>query len=394
MFEEFDLPAGSQRILGEPHAPGTVCPLALRLPKQGGQIEKDESGNKNELDIAIATVERLQAQDVLTKKLASHGTLLFRGLPIHTAADFGRFASAFGFAPHEVIGNVIVRPAYAPNVTTANEATRNVQIYSHNESAHVPNAPAYVFFCGYRVPQAGHGGESPASSSLELFHRAELEMPEFVRELRDKGILSRLVYKTDKQYPGGASLRDAFGKDVLDSDDKITRRAKMEAQMRRYGRGPHTTWEWIDVGPEEEELIITHHLPGIRTQPGTNLPSFFTGLAAYWKNREFQRSREVTNSNGLAKERGGTMQQLYGDGSPIADHHLARLAAITDELRVLHQWERGDVLVYDNLVAQHGRQGWEGEQGDRLILASMFDGKELPGAYGDADWAQIVHPTI
>ncbi|KAK7696728.1 hypothetical protein SLS64_014276 [Diaporthe eres] len=359
MFEEFDLPAGSQRILGEPHAPGTVCPLALRLPKQGTQIDKGDRGNDNELDIAIAAVEHLQAQDVLTKKLSSHGTLLFRGLPIHTAADFGMFASAFGFAPHEVIGNVIVRPPYAPNVTTANEAP-------HLQPQRVGARP----------------------------ERAGLEMPEFVRELGDKGILSRLVYKTDKQYPGGASLRDAFGKDVLDCDDKTTRRAKMEAQMRRYGRGPHTTWEWIDVGPEEEELIITHHLPGIRTQPGTNLPSLFTGLAAYWKTREFQRSREETNSNGLAKERGGTMQQLYGDGSPIADRHLARLAAITDELRVLHQWERGDVLVYDNLVAQHGRQGWEGEQGDRLILASMFDGKELPGAYGDADWAQIVHPTM
>jgi hypothetical protein len=47
------------------------------------------------------------------------------------------------------------------------------------------------------------------------------------------------------------------------------------------------------------------------------------------------------------------------------------------------------VLVYDNIIAQHGRQPWEGEQSDRVVLASLFDGN-VPGAYGGADWAQVV----
>ena len=83
------------------------------------------------------------------------------------------------------------------------------------------------------------------------------------------------------------------------------------------------------------------------------------------------------------------IQQLYGDGTPIPDEYLEHLAMITDEIRVLHQWQQGDVLVYDNVVAQHGRQPWEGEQEDRVILASLFDGN-VPGAYNDAEWAQVV----
>ena len=66
-----------------------------------------------------------------------------------------------------------------------------------------------------------------------------------------------------------------------------------------------------------------------------------------------------------------------------------RLARITDEIRVLHKWQRGDVLVFDNIIAQHGRQPWGGEQSDRVVLASLFDG-EVPGAYTDHDWAQVV----
>jgi alpha-ketoglutarate-dependent taurine dioxygenase len=56
----------------------------------------------------------------------------------------------------------------------------------------------------------------------------------------------------------------------------------------------------------------------------------------------------------------------------------------------LHKWQRGDVLVYDNTIAQHGRQPWQGEQKDRVVLASLFDGPSVPGAYGDQDWAKVV----
>lgn len=48
------------------------------------------------------------------------------------------------------------------------------------------------------------------------------------------------------------------------------------------------------------------------------------------------------------------------------------------------------MLVYDNIIAQHGRQPCEGEQSDRIVLASLFDGYRVPGAYRFGDWAQVV----
>jgi hypothetical protein len=116
---------------------------------------------------------------------------------------------------------------------------------------------------------------------LELFQRAKEEIPEFVEELAEKGILSRVVYKFEKQYAGGSTLKQAFGKDVIDSDSEEVKRQKMEAQIARYGRGKHTTWEWTDDG-----VVLTHRLPAIRTQPNTNLPTLFTALAAYFRNAQ------------------------------------------------------------------------------------------------------------
>ncbi|KAK7751763.1 hypothetical protein SLS62_006248 [Diatrype stigma] len=365
VFESFDLPASNQRLLGAPHPTGTASPLALRPSTQ------DASDLK--LDKVVETLESLQAKGgILTKQLATHGCLLFRGLPIHNAEDFSKFAHAFGYKPHEIIGIVVDRPLLAPNVAPANESPKEVLIYNHNESPQVPHAPEYICFYAHQVPSQG-GGETPISSSLELFHRAQEEIPEFIAELGEKGILSKVTYKVHKQYEGGSTLRQAFGKEIRDGDDEATRRAKIEAQIARYGRGQHTTWEWTDDG-----IVLTHRLPAIRTQPVTNLPTLFTGLAAYHKN-----SLQSTGRKNVT-------QQLYGDGTPIPTKYLAHLAKITDEIRVLHKWQRGDVLVFDNIIAQHGREPWRGEQSDRVVYASLFDGKTVPGAYGSADWAQVV----
>ncbi|CAG7915869.1 unnamed protein product [Penicillium olsonii] len=361
-FESFDLPTANQRILAPPHPKDTLIPLALRPASFNTNIT---------LENVVDTIKALQVDRTLTKKLARHGTLLFRNLPIRNAEDFSTFAHAFGYTPHEIIGIVVDRPILAPNVAPANEAPKEVLIYNHNESPQVPHAPGYVFFYGHRVP--AHGGESPISSSLELFHRAQQEIPELIDELAEKGILSRVTYRKEKQFEGGSTLRQAFGKEIQDGDDESTQRRKIEAQIARYGRGKHTTWEWIDDG-----LVLTHRLPVIRTQPETNLPTLFTGLAAYWKRTQLD-----------MEARKNSTQQLFGDGTPIPERYLVRLAEITDEIRVLHRWEKGDVLVFDNVIAQHGREPWQGEQSDRVVQASLFDAETVPGGYGFGDWAQV-----
>jgi alpha-ketoglutarate-dependent taurine dioxygenase len=375
IFVSFSLPSTNQRTLGEPHPSNTVTPLALQ--------PSSRHGSQTTLDTAVQTVKNFQAKEGLfTKLLAKHGTLLFRGLPIHSADDFSKFAHAFGYSPHEIIGIVVDRPLLAPNVAPANEAPKEVLIYNHNESPQVPHAPEYIFFYCHSAPMKG--GETPISSSLELLQRAKEEIPQFISDLAEKGILSKVTYKAEKQYAGGSTLKQAFGKDIVDGDDAATRKKKVEEQIRRYGRGEHTNWEWVD---DDKTLILTHRLPALRTHPHTNLPTLFTGLAAYYKNF-------IDDSSPNSGKRNVT-QQLYGDGTPIPKEYLKKLADITDEIRVLHKWQQGDVLVYDNVISQHGRQPWAGKQEDRVILASLWDGDAVPGQYEGSkdDWAQVVQAS-
>ncbi|KAL2832171.1 hypothetical protein BDW59DRAFT_181462 [Aspergillus cavernicola] len=375
-FEPFTLPPTNQRTLTTPHPPHTQIPLAL----------KPSSSSPNPtLETTIQTIQTLQKTNTLTTLLSTHGTLLFRSLPITSATSFSTFTQAFGFHPHEIIGIVVNRPTLAPNVSPANEAPPHIRIYNHNESPQVPHAPGYVFFYCQKAPKGNSGGETPISSSLELFNRVKKEIPGFVEELAEKGILSRVVYKWGKQYEGGSTLREAFGKEILDGEDEETKKQKIEKQIKRYGRGEWTRFEWVDDDHDAEgqSLVVTHQLPVIRTQSGTNLPTLFTGLAAYYRNK-------LGAAKGGKAERKNVATQLYGDGTDIPEEYLAILARITDEIRVLHKWEEGDVLVFDNVIAQHGREPWEGEQGDRVVLASLYDGECVPGAYGSQGWVQVV----
>ena len=374
-FEPFELPASNQRKLGAPHPNGAVIPLALEAhgPKEVTLVN------------AIDSIRRLQQSSTLTNLLATHGALLFRDLPISSVSDFSRFAHAFNYSPHEIIGIVVDRKELAPNVAPANEAPPNVLIYNHNESPQVPHAPEYIMFYGHVTPECP-GGETPISSSLELFQKAQERLPEFMKLLTEKGILSRVRYYWEAQYLGGSSLEQAFGKEWLPTDDLQTKKVKVESQIGRYNRGQHTTWTWTETG-----LVVEHRLPAIRTQQSTNLPTMFTALAAYYQNPLVNKS-----SPGRAK----VTEQLFGDGTEIPPSHLKELAAITDEIKVLHRWQKGDVLVFDNVIAQHGRQPWQGEQHERVIYASLWDGESVPGRWDGPDtasadqalreWAQVV----
>lgn len=371
VFEAFPLPASNQRTLGPPHPPNTISPLALRASYDGALAPT--------LDDAILTVESLQTNNTLTRKLAEHGTLLFRDLPIYSAGDFSRFGHAFGFKPYEVIGTIVDRILLAPNVVPANDALKKVLIYNHNESPHTPHAPGYIFLYSQRAHAVGR--ETPSFSSIELFQRVKDEIPDFISTLASKGILNRVTYKSSAHFAGSSTLfGSAFGKEIVAGDDAPTRKAKVEAQIRRYNRGGHATWEWTD---NNETLTVSHHLPLIRVHPITKQPVLFTWLPAYYESYLAPGTPE--------SRRKKATQQLYGDGSPIPEEYLKKLADITDEIRVLHKWQRGDVLVYDNIAAQHGRQPWEEEQSDRVVFASLWGGL-TPGKYerSDGDWAQVV----
>jgi Taurine catabolism dioxygenase TauD, TfdA family len=130
--------------LAEPYPPNTSFPLSLSPEKPNSSI--------SDLTAAIRTAS---ANGVVRDLLTQHGAIYFQNLNLKDAQEFSEFASAFGWAPHEDIGNPVRRTLHAYNVATANEGPNTQPVYPHNEFGLSPHYPAYVFFWCMSEPETG-----------------------------------------------------------------------------------------------------------------------------------------------------------------------------------------------------------------------------------------------
>ena len=64
----------------------------------------------------------------------------------------------------------------------------------------------------------------------------------------------------------------------------------------------------------------------------------------------------------------------YGDGTPIELETIEELRAAYDSERVLFDWQTGDVLLLDNMLACHGRECFEGPRKILTVMADITDG--------------------
>ena len=59
---------------------------------------------------------------------------------------------------------------------------------------------------------------------------------------------------------------------------------------------------------------------------------------------------------------------FFGDGSPIDTNVLNHIRAAYDKAEIKFSWQKGDILILDNVLMAHGRMSYVG---DRKIVVAM-----------------------
>ncbi|MEO4048125.1 amino acid adenylation domain-containing protein [Pseudomonas sp. CAU 1711] len=287
----------------------------------------------------VAWAERARAQ--VDELLCRHAGLLFRGFALSGIADFEAFAEAlhpglfggYGDLPKKEGGRNIYRSTPYPE--------RQMILY-HNESAHLPRSPRKQwFYCEQPSPV---GGATPIVDCRELYRRLPAEL---AATFERKGLL--YVRTFTERFD--VSWQEFF---------KTDERAVVEAQCRASG----TEFVWL----AGDELQTRTRCPAVIRHPISGERSFFNQVQLH---HVFCLEPEVREDllTRLGLER-MPRHVYYGDGSPIEDATMELLGHLYEQCAVRFDWQRGDVVMLDNLLAAHARDPYEGP---RKIVVAMGD---------------------
>jgi alpha-ketoglutarate-dependent taurine dioxygenase len=280
-------------------------------------------------------------RDWLDGQLHHHGAILFRGFDVSGAQDFNRFAATIGGGLKSYVGGDSPRREVDARVYTSTEFAADLEIYLHNELSYSNWYPARVFFYCHVSP--GGGGQTNIGDSRRIYRGIA---PKVAERFAERGV----AYL--QNLHGGVGVGKSW-QDTYETDD----RDQVEAHCRAHG----VEFRWTRTGlwtRTVRDAVLDHPVTGERAW--FNQADQFHALAP---------GPRVDPTIAERFERGDwPCHATYGDGSEIDVGDLMEIRRAFAAEEVLFAWQRGDVLMLDNLIAAHGRKPYTGE---RKILVAM-----------------------
>jgi len=277
-------------------------------------------------------------RNVVQAKLHNHGALLFRGFGIDSVPTFEKLAKALCPVLLEGYGDLPPQPG-TDKVYFSTPYPPDKRILFHNESSHMHCWPLeQLFAC--MIP-AETGGETPLVDCREVYKNLD---PRLIALFEEK----KLTYVRNFIEGLDVSWQQFF---------KTSEKSVVEAKCRERGM----ELEWFG-----EELRVRKHCLAITTHPKTGDKVFFNQIQLH--HTAFLDPDERASLLAVYPEDKLPRNVTFGDGTPIEDSIVEEVLACYDALAVRIPWEKGDVIMLDNMLTAHGRDVFTG---DRKIVVAM-----------------------
>jgi alpha-ketoglutarate-dependent taurine dioxygenase len=281
-------------------------------------------------------------RSAIERALLTAGALLFRGFAVDCAEAFNRFVAAASEAALEYRERSSPRSQVEGNVYTSTDYPPEFPIFLHNESSYASAWPLKLFF--YCHVPAASGGETPIS---ETRHILSVMDPALRRRFVERGVM----YVRNFGAGLGLPWTTVFG-----TDD----RAEVEAYCRRAGM----QCEWLGG----DRLRTRHVRPAVAAHPRLGQPVWFNHATFFHVTTLEPMVRDALLSAFPEDELPNNT--YYGDGSPIEEAALDELRGLYTAGTVSLPWQRGDVMLVDNMLVAHGRAPFTGQ---RKVLVAMTE---------------------
>ncbi|HEX2253340.1 MAG TPA: TauD/TfdA family dioxygenase [Thermoanaerobaculia bacterium] len=280
-------------------------------------------------------------RDELRSDLVKYGAILFRGFGVTDAEVFEALAVTLcdelfnenGEHPRETVDGNVYTPTFYP---------ADHKLLWHNENSFNHRWPTKILFCCLTPPE--QGGETPLVDSRRVL--AELDP-----EVRERFVARGVTYMRN-YHPGlGLSWQEVFQTSDRREVERRCREDRIEA-------------DWV----EETRLRTRARRPAVVAHPVTGELTWFNQAQHWHVSCLDAQSRESMES--LFSEDELPRNCYYGDDSTIADEDMQHVLDVYDRLEISFPWQRGDVILVDNVLVAHARNPY---QGKRKLLVSLGD---------------------
>ncbi|XP_070567967.1 dapdiamide synthesis protein DdaC-like [Ptychodera flava] len=343
-----DIPAQtSARIAGRKWLPGSTVP-GNKLPEYLASPRENKPAVYEVIEENVKLEEwSSRCREIIDEKLHVYGTILFRGLPVENADDFSRFFKQLGFSSMTYYGGAGERTEIADQVLSATDVEPPIYtIEPHNEMAYVDHYPLKIFFYCDVPAKPGLGGESGITDVRDTLRKLD---PKVVQKFDKLGV-KYFCYTVSKDAAKDASMSWQLR---FSAEDK--------AEVEQYMKNHNCEYQWLD----NDDLSYWRYLPAFANHPITGERVWFNQATTF--HASYFYDHPVWAGKDLPENR-YPFTSYYGDGSVIEPEVLRHIRDVLWQETVGFQLQKGDVLVYDNIYAQHSRLGYDC---DRTLLVAM-----------------------
>ncbi len=285
----------------------------------------------------------------IEKLVQGHGAVLFRGFPISSAEEFHSFVSAISGEPLTYTERSSPRHAVGENIYTSTDHPQDQEIFPHNEHSYKQIFPLRLSFYCHRQPDSG--GATPLTDCRKIYSRIR---PEIRQRLEEKGYMYVRNFSRECGLPWET---------VFQTSDR--------AEVEDYCKKMDILFEWV-----EGSRLRTRQIRKVAARhPRNSEPVWFNHLTFFHVTTLEAATRDALL--GQFAEEDLPNQTFYGDGSPLEPEVLEHLRSLYREETVRFEWQKGDVLLLDNMLVSHARDAFTGPRRVMVAMTSAVDWQQL-----------------
>lgn len=290
-----------------------------------------------------------------------YGAVLLRGFEsIESPQTFDAVLGVIANELMDYVGGSAPREVVYKRVTTASGLPGTYSLALHQEMAYQMSRPdALALFC--EVPP-DEGGETPIADARVVTSRLD---PAVRERFDSKGVGVRRALPSPAQ--GDFNQVPRPWHHVFGTSD--------HAEVERIAEEKQWKVEWC---PDDSMLLWQQVLPAFKSHARTG--------ERVWANQVHYHMPECMVQWALRDERMEEAEQLrrkmietpdkvdhafHNDGTRVSSEDAEHVWDVLAESEVPLRWQRGDVLLLDNVLAMHGRNRYSGRR--RILVGLIKD---------------------